>query len=277
MMLDESDITLVLNPKLRKYFEFDKNKQEIKLVDKYYWDEEKKKNVEWKLPDDLPEELKPFVKKVKKEEKKDDSDPEYHYFINCQKYFFEFVQEFHSILNSGDLQLPEGLSPLSTNFRKCQVCKNTSHVMTRFVRCRHDEDCQEHMKRLQNKDYEETCACNNYTSPCLSLSKIGIVLHLNFIDEEEGNLPLDVDVSPPSFPISQVKSQYNFMGPVPVPQFDGKIMDKRSNLEATRPYLWFAEWEKTEDMSDAAYEGDGLRRAVRLRNYNGVDVLAEQV
>ena len=63
-MLDESDITLVLNPKLRKYFEFDKNKQEIKLVDKYYWDEEKKKNVEWKLPDDLPEELKPFIKKL---------------------------------------------------------------------------------------------------------------------------------------------------------------------------------------------------------------------
>ena len=124
-MLDESDITLVLNPKLRKYFEFDKKKQEIKLVDKYYWDEETKKNVKWKLPDDLPEELKPFVKQVKNQEKKDDDDDdeEYHYFINCQKYFFDFVQEFHSILNSGDLQLPEGLFPLSTNFRKCQVCK----------------------------------------------------------------------------------------------------------------------------------------------------------
>ena len=56
MMLDESDITLVLNPKFKKYFEFEKNKQEIKLMDKYYWDEEAKKNVEWKLPDDLPEE-----------------------------------------------------------------------------------------------------------------------------------------------------------------------------------------------------------------------------
>ena len=83
--------------------------------------------------------------------------------------------------------------------------------MTRFVRCRHDEDCQEHMKKLQNKDYEETCDCNNYTNPCLSLSKIGIVLHLNFIDEEEGNLPLDVDVSPPSFPISQVNQFHNLM------------------------------------------------------------------
>ena len=54
-------------------------------------------------------------------------------------------------------------------------------------------------------------------------------------------------------------------------------VDKRENLEATRPYLWYPEWEKTEDMSDAASEGDGLRRAVRLRNHNGVDVLAEQV
>ena len=186
-----------------------------------------------------------------------------------------FVEEFFRIIESGDLELPEGLSPLSTKFSPCQVCENTSHVITRFVRCRHDQDCQEHKKKLTDPEYKETCDCANFTSPCLSLSKIGLVLHLLFVDREE-RLPLDVDVSPPSFAMRQVKGDWRGR-PEPIPQFDGSNVDKRENLEATRPYLWYPEWEKTEDMSDAASEGDGLRRAVRLRNYNGVDVLAEQV
>ena len=124
--------------------------------------------------------------------------------------------------------------------------------------------------------YTETCDCSNFTSPCLSLSKIGLVLHLKFVDEE-GSLLLDVDVSAPSFPMSQLKIHIWNDKPLPVPQFDGKIVAKRKNLETIRPYLWYPEWEKTEDMSDAAYEGDGLRRGIRLRNYNRLDVLAEQV
>ena len=190
---------------------------------------------------------------------------------------FLFIQEFFNIIESGDFVLPSGLSPLSTKFSPCDVCKNTRDIMTRFVRCWHDQDCQEHKKKKDDPEYTETCDCNNFTTPCLSLSKIGIVLHLKFVDEE-GSFPLDVDVSPPSFAMSQVKAaKYVWEGQIPAPLFDGKNSDKRRNLEATRPYLWFPEWEKTEDMSDAAYEGDGLRRAVRLRNYNGVDVLAEQV
>ena len=106
----------------------------------------------------------------------------------------------------------------------------------------------------------------------MSLSKIGLVLHLLFVDGEE-RLPLDVDVSPPSFVMSQPADLLRR----PLPQFDGSNVDKRENLEKTRPYLWYPEWEKTEDMSDAASDGDGLRRAVRLRNHNGVEVLAEQV
>ena len=45
MILDESDITLVLNPKYQKFLEFDNKKQKIKIVDKYYWDEEKRDSV----------------------------------------------------------------------------------------------------------------------------------------------------------------------------------------------------------------------------------------
>ena len=194
MILDESDITLVLNPKYQKFLEFDNKKQKIKIVDKRYWDEEKKKRVRLNLPDDIPEELKLFVVQVKNEEKKRDYEPEHHYLIDTKKYFFLFIETFFKIIESGELILPEGLLPLSTKFSPCEVCKNTSHVITRFVRCRHDQDCQEHKKKLEDSKYEETCDCANFTSPCLSLSKIGIVLHLKFSDEE-GSLMLDVDIS----------------------------------------------------------------------------------
>ena len=130
---------------------------------------------------------------------------------------------------------------------------------------------------MADPEYKATCVCANFTSPCLSLSKIGLVLHLMFVDGEE-RFPIDVDVSPPSFAMTHVKaSPWHRNEPELIPQFNGSIVDKRKNLEKTRPYLWYTEWEKTEDMSDAASEGDGLRRAVRLRNHNGVDVLAEQV
>ena len=65
-------------------------------MDEFYWDDEKKKNIQWKLPDDLPEELKEFVFEVKNDEKKDHDDPDYyyykddpdyHYCINSQKFF----------------------------------------------------------------------------------------------------------------------------------------------------------------------------------------------
>ena len=92
MILDESDITLVLNPKYQKFLEFDNKKQKIKIVDKRYWDEEKKKRVRLNLPDDIPEELKPFVVQVKNEEKKRDYEPEHHYFIDTKKYFFLFIE-----------------------------------------------------------------------------------------------------------------------------------------------------------------------------------------
>ena len=60
MPLDESDVTLVLNPKYQKYLEFDRKKQKIRIM--YgYWDEENKKKVRLTLPADIPEELKLFV------------------------------------------------------------------------------------------------------------------------------------------------------------------------------------------------------------------------
>ena len=54
---------------------------------------------------------------------------------------------------------------------------------------------------------------------------------------------------------------------------------KRAMLERERGDLvdWKTEWDKSEDNSEASGEGDGLKRAVRLRFFNSMDVIAEQV
>ena len=124
--------------------------------------------------------------------------------------------------------------------------------------------------------YKEECRCRNFTSPCLSYSKIGLVLHLEFVNSDGSILNLDVDINPPSFPVS--KGGYK-RGKTLVedPDYDGGNTDKRAWLEQHRPVGWRAEWDKSEDMSDAAGPGDGLRRAVRLRFFNHQDVIAEQV
>ena len=60
-----------------------------------YSDEENKKSVKLKLPDDIPEELKMFVVEEKGKYYRISE-----YFIDTQKYFYLFVQEFYKIIDS---------------------------------------------------------------------------------------------------------------------------------------------------------------------------------
>ena len=61
------------------------------------------------------------------------------------------------------------------------------------------------------------------------------------------------------------------------PAFDGSNQEKRAWLEKNRPVNWIEEWIKSEDMSEATWEGDGLKRCVQFRFFNNRDVIAEQV
>ena len=137
------------------------------------------------------------------------------------------------------------------------------------------------LRTLDDPEYKEKCDCRNYTSPCLSYSKIGLVLHLEFANEDGPPLNLDIDVNPPSFPVcnrryydDKYTDKFNVEEE---PDYDGSNTDKRSWLERHRPVGWKTEWLKSEDMSDAASPGDKLRRAVRLRFFNNQEVLAERV
>ena len=105
------------------------------------------------------------------------------------------------------------------------------------------------------------------------------MLHLEFVNEDGSLLNLDVDINPPSFPVSN--RRYNiYTQSTKVEEerdYDGSNTAKRAWLEKHRPVGWKNEWLKSEDMSDAAGPGDKLRRAVRLRFYNNNDVIPERV
>ena len=111
----------------------------------------------------------------------------------------------------------------------------------------------------------------------MSYSKIGLVLHLEFVNEDGSVLNLDVDINPPSFSVSNRRYKDKNSIVVEEPDYDGSNTGKRAWLQRHRPVDWKTEWLKSEDMSDAVRQGDGLRRAVRLRFFNNRDVLAERV
>ena len=113
-------------------------------------------------------------------------------------------------------------------------------VFLPFIRCRHHPDCGEHKKKQESPEYEETCNCKFYTSPCLTVSKIGIVLHFEF-KEADGLFNFDVDVNPPTIPVRNIHS------------FDGSNQLKRIWLLKNRHKIrnWRAEWRKSHDMSAA--------------------------
>ena len=206
-----------------------------------------------------------------------DDDDEYYGYIDTTTYFFTFMEEFYKIVDSGTLTLPEGLT-LSTKYSPCNVCKNRDNVVVQNVRCKHAPDCEEHLQKLDNPEYKEKCDCRIFNSPCLSYSKIGLVLHLEFVNEDGSLLNFDVDINPPSFSVSnrRYRDKKNDIV-VEEPDYDGSNKDKRAWLRRHRPVDWKSEWIKSEDMSDATRQGDGLRRAVRLRFFNNRDVLAERV
>ena len=112
----------------------------------------------------------------------------------------------------------------------------------------------------------------------MSYSKIGLVLHLEFNNKDGSVLNLDVDINPPQFPVSKRRyKEYSWRPVKEEPDFDGSNKHKRAWLEKHRPVGWRAEWDKSEDMSDATGDNDGLLRGIRLRFFNFQDVIPEEV
>ena len=80
-----------------------------------------------------------------------------------------------------------------------------------FRRWRHLPDCQEHHQKKRNDEqYQEKCDCEVYNAPSLTYSKIGLALHMEFIEDDGSKINLDVDINPPTLPVGlNRKCQYS--------------------------------------------------------------------
>ena len=233
--IDEADVALLLNKKYDKgYFEFDERRQSVKLS--WPWSKSQ-----------LPKELEEFVK--------DDG------IFDCTRYFQIFVEETHKVIKEKSVKLPKGLS-LSVKFHPCDICRNDEDIVTQYVRCRHEPNCQEHKKTKDDPAYKEKCHCTVYNLPSLTYSKIGIVLHLVY-QEDDKPFIIDVDVNPPTIPVKNVK------------YFNGSNKMKRLWLKKNRHRIrnWRAEWRKSHDMSAAGRVYVTDHRGHRVEDESGNYVL----
>ena len=144
--LDEADCLLVLdsNKKFEEFLEFNEIEQEIKFI-KY-----KPKNTE----------LEPFRMENGQ--------------FNSKKYFMTFLTSMYTVLTSCGQQLPADLKlsmdPLVTTYEPCERCMSEEYLRPQYKRCKHKRDCL----------HEDNCDCREFTSPCMSWTKIGATLHIKF-------------------------------------------------------------------------------------------------
>ena len=106
------------------FFEFDDENQRIIVV-------------EGQNEDDLPKALNEFVSKDKDGQKKFDT----------TKYFNTFVEEVYNVIAKGNVTTPKGLTSFSTEFTPCEVCTSHEETVPQYVRCHHEESCEDHKKK----------------------------------------------------------------------------------------------------------------------------------
>ena len=112
-------------------------------------------------------------------------------FLKPDLYFHDFVASVHAIIST--LVLPRSFTmlPLTTYFMPCTRCMTRKHKGLQVMRCWHKADCEQH-KRCRCEEPSkceclDECGCREYTSPSLTWSKVGVVLHLQW-REEDGTL-----------------------------------------------------------------------------------------
>ena len=83
-----------------------------------------------------------------------------------------------------------------------------------------------------------TCNCQEYTSPSLTITKIGVALHVKFALKDNSYSYVDCDINIPTIPTST--------------PYDGGIQEAQEYLIKVRPVGWLEELHKFVDMSSAA-------------------------
>ena len=204
--------------------------------------------------------------------------------FNCKRYTSDFLEAVEQVVTK--IKLPDTRSrlggkmlPLTTSFDPCLRCmemKDTGRPQAR--RCRHRPDCQPHHKEGKPEcldgcadlchlfSHERTCDCGEYTTPSLTMTKIGVAIHVKFILADGTFRYVDCDLNIPTIPVCT--------------KYDGNIEDIGKYLLRTRPVGWIAEKSKLEDMGAAGgsphlFQSDNWQ--VKMRIVNRDIVLPRQV
>ena len=191
--------------------------------------------------------------------------------FNSHQFYHDFLETLHSIVST--LELPPSLSmlPLTTSYTPCTRCMTTETTgAPQTRRCRHRPDCEEH-RRCQCQDTtsceeecQHKCQCQEFTSPSLTWSKIGGVVHLQWA--REGRVwTIDCDVVP-TIPCGT--------------RYDGGIVATSRYLRTERPVGWVEEYSKLEDMTHAQSSPNRINSdswQIRFRLVNRDTVLPRQV
>merc|ERR1712016_327511 len=98
------------------------------------------------------------------------------------------------------------------------------------MRCRHKSDCEQH--KNEGEEYLDECGCREYASPSLTRSKVGLVLHLQWREEDGTLSTIDVDLNCPTWPTHT--------------RFDGDPHPAHRYLMREVPVGWLEEHSKVE-------------------------------
>ena len=176
--------------------------------------------------------------------------------LDTEKVFFDFLRNIYEILPT--LEVSPGMKVLSTDFIPCLRCMSTTNSTPETVRCRHRPGCKTH---------DDSCDCREFTSPSLSHTRSGAVLHLEWVEENGARFNLDVDL----VPILPTSTPYN-----------GDITSVANTLATERVVGWLDELGKIggENMADAVHlpHLKGQQKwHLNLRLLNRNTVMARQV
>ena len=202
--------------------------------------------------------------------------------FDCKRYTLDFLEAVEQALN--EIEIPAGSSlggkmlPLSTSYEpclRCMVTKDTGRPQAR--RCHHRSDCQSHKDGIPEClngcadlcelfSHERTCECQEYTSPCLTITKIGVAIHVKFILKDGSFRHVDCDLNIPTVPVRT--------------KYDGNIEEVGRYLLQERPVGWLEEKGKLQDMGAAGgspHLVDSKNWQVKMRVVNRGVVLPRQV
>ena len=149
--------------------------------------------------------------------------------LDTERLFFDFLENIYEILPS--LEVSPGMKSLSTVFTPCLCCMRSDGTRPETVRCRHRVDCRAH---------DDSCNCREFTSPSLTHTRSGAVLHLEWNQKGGAKFNVDVDL----VPILPTSTPYN-----------GDITSVANALASERPVGWLEELGKigVESMGDVIH------------------------